>query len=56
MVLITTFILSDDGNILHEEIVSGIAKAGADVVATGASVFGTENYSQTIAALKAFAN
>ncbi|MDP2855344.1 MAG: ribulose-phosphate 3-epimerase [Smithellaceae bacterium] len=48
-------LLEVDGGITLSNI-SAIAQAGADVLVAGAAVFGTDNYSQTIAALKAAAN
>jgi ribulose-phosphate 3-epimerase len=47
--------LEVDGGVNLKNI-EGIAKAGADVLVAGASIFGTGNYQQTIAALKAAAN
>jgi ribulose-phosphate 3-epimerase len=43
-----------DGGVNLQNI-AGIAKAGADVLVAGAAIFGTDNYSQTIGALKAAA-
>lgn len=48
-------LLEVDGGVNLKNIAS-IALAGADVLVAGASIFGTENYSQTIPALKAAAN
>lgn len=48
-------LLEVDGGVTLSNI-SAIAQAGADVLVAGAAVFGTDNYSQTIAALKAAAN
>jgi len=48
-------LLEVDGGVNLSNI-SSIALAGADVLVAGAAVFGTENYSQTITALKAAAN
>ena len=48
-------LLEVDGGVNLSNI-SAIAHAGADVLVAGAAVFGTDNYSQTIAALKAEAN
>lgn len=47
--------LEVDGGINLSNI-AAIAQAGADVLVAGAAIFGTDNYSQTIAALKAAAN
>jgi ribulose-phosphate 3-epimerase len=48
-------LLEVDGGVNLKNIAS-VALAGADVLVAGASIFGTENYSQTIPALKAAAN
>jgi ribulose-phosphate 3-epimerase len=48
-------LLEVDGGVNLQNI-AGIARAGADVLVAGASIFGTDDYSQTIAALKAAAN
>jgi len=48
-------LLEVDGGINLKNI-SGIARAGADVLVAGASIFGTDDYQQTITALKAAAN
>jgi ribulose-phosphate 3-epimerase len=48
-------LLEVDGGVNLTNI-AAIAKAGADVLVAGAAVFGTANYAQTIAALKAAAN
>ena len=48
-------LLEVDGGVNLQNI-AGIARAGADILVAGASVFGTDNYSQTIPALKAAAN
>lgn len=48
-------LLEVDGGINLSNI-SAIAQAGADVLVAGAAIFGTDNYSQTIAALKTAAN
>ena len=48
-------LLEVDGGVNLSNI-SAIAQAGADVLVAGAAIFGTDNYSQTIAALKASAN
>lgn len=48
-------LLEVDGGINLKNIAS-IAKAGADVLVAGASVFGTADYAETIAKLKAAAN
>jgi len=48
-------ILEVDGGVNLQNIAS-IAQAGADVLVAGAAVFGTGDYGQTIAALKAKAN
>ena len=48
-------LLEVDGGVnLHN--IAGIARAGADVLVAGASIFGTNDYSQTIQALKTAAN
>jgi ribulose-phosphate 3-epimerase len=44
-----------DGGINLQNI-AAIARAGTDVLVAGAAVFGTADYAQTIAALKAAAN
>ena len=48
-------LLEVDGGVNLSNI-SAIAQAGADVLVAGAAVFGTADYAQTIAALKAAAN
>jgi ribulose-phosphate 3-epimerase len=48
-------LLEVDGGVNSQNI-AGIARAGADVLVAGASIFGTDDYAQTIAALKAAAN
>ena len=48
-------LLEVDGGVNLANIAS-IAQAGADVLVAGAAVFGTADYAQTIAALKAAAN
>jgi ribulose-phosphate 3-epimerase len=48
-------LLEVDGGVNLSNI-SSIALAGGDVLVAGAAIFGTDNYSQTIAALKAAAN
>jgi len=48
-------LLEVDGGVNLSNI-SAIARAGADVLVAGAAVFGTDNYSETIASLKAEAN
>ena len=48
-------LLEIDGGVNLQNI-ADIAKAGADVLVAGASVFGTDNYAETISALKAVAN
>ena len=48
-------LLEVDGGVNLSNI-SAIAQAGADVLVAGAAVFGTDDYAQTIAALKAAAN
>ena len=48
-------LLEVDGGVNLTNI-AAIAKAGADVLVAGAAVFGTADYAQTIAALKAAAN
>jgi ribulose-phosphate 3-epimerase len=48
-------LLEVDGGVNLSNI-SSIAQAGADVLVAGAAIFGTDNYSQTIVALKAAAN
>jgi len=48
-------LLEVDGGVNLKNI-AGIARAGADVLVAGASIFGTDNYQQTITALKAAAN
>ena len=48
-------LLDVDGGVnLHN--IAGIARAGADVLVAGASIFGTEDYSKAITALRAAAN
>ena len=44
-----------DGGVNLQNI-AGIARAGADVLVAGASIFGTDDYQKTIPALKAAAN
>jgi ribulose-phosphate 3-epimerase len=48
-------LLEVDGGVNLKNIAS-IARAGADVLVAGASIFGTDDYQQTITALKAAAN
>jgi ribulose-phosphate 3-epimerase len=48
-------LLEVDGGVNLKNI-SGIARAGADVLVAGASIFGTDDYQQTITALKTAAN
>ena len=48
-------LLEVDGGVNLQNI-AAIAGAGADVLVAGAAVFGTRDYTQTIAALKAEAN
>jgi len=48
-------LLEVDGGVNLKNI-GGIARAGADVLVAGASIFGTDDYSQTISALKTAAN
>ena len=48
-------LLEVDGGVNLANIAS-IAQAGADVLVAGAAVFGTADYTQTIAALKTAAN
>jgi ribulose-phosphate 3-epimerase len=48
-------LLEVDGGVNLSNI-SAIAGAGADVLVAGAAIFGTDNYSKTIAALKAAAS
>ena len=48
-------LLEVDGGVNLQNI-AGIARAGADVLVAGASVFGTDDYQKTIPALKAAAN
>ncbi|MRR17074.1 MAG: ribulose-phosphate 3-epimerase [Deltaproteobacteria bacterium] len=48
-------LLEVDGGVNLQNIAS-IAQAGTDVLVAGAAVFGTANYAQTIASLKAAAN
>ena len=48
-------LLEVDGG-LNLKNIAGIVRAGADVLVAGASVFGTEDYQQTISALKAAAH
>jgi ribulose-phosphate 3-epimerase len=48
-------LLEVDGGVNIKNI-SGIARAGADVLVAGTSIFGTDDYLQTITALKAAAN
>jgi ribulose-phosphate 3-epimerase len=48
-------LLEVDGGVNLSNI-SAIAQAGTDVMVAGAAIFGTDNYSQTIASLKAAAN
>ena len=48
-------LLEIDGGVNLKNI-SGIARAGADVLVAGASIFGTDDYQQTITALKYAAN
>ena len=48
-------LLEVDGGV-NLQNTTDIAKSGADVLVTGASVFGTDDYQKTIAALKAAAN
>jgi ribulose-phosphate 3-epimerase len=48
-------LLEVDGGVNLQNI-AGIARAGADVLVAGASIFGTGDYSQTIPALRAAAN
>jgi ribulose-phosphate 3-epimerase len=48
-------LLEVDGGVNLKNI-AGIARAGADVLVAGASIFGTDDYQQTITALKAAAN
>jgi ribulose-phosphate 3-epimerase len=48
-------LLEVDGGVNMKNI-SGIARAGADVLVAGASIFGTDDYLQTITALKAAVN
>jgi ribulose-phosphate 3-epimerase len=48
-------LLEVDGGVNLQNI-ADIARAGADVLVAGASVFGTADYSQTIPALKTAAN
>jgi len=48
-------LLEVDGGVNLQNI-AGIARAGADVLVAGASIFGTDDYQKTIAALKAAAN
>lgn len=48
-------LLEVDGGVNLSNI-SAIARAGTDVLVAGAAIFGTNNYSQTIAAMKAAAN
>jgi ribulose-phosphate 3-epimerase len=48
-------LLEVDGGVNLKNIAS-ITRAGADVLVAGASIFGTDDYQQTITALKAAAN
>jgi ribulose-phosphate 3-epimerase len=48
-------LLEVDGGVNLQNI-AAIARAGTDVLVAGAAVFGTADYAQTIAALKAAAN
>jgi ribulose-phosphate 3-epimerase len=48
-------LLEGDGGVNLQNI-AAIARAGTDVLVAGAAVFGTADYAQTIAALKAAAN
>jgi ribulose-phosphate 3-epimerase len=48
-------LLEVDGGVNLQNIAS-IARAGADVLVAGASIFGTDDYQKTISALKAAAN
>jgi ribulose-phosphate 3-epimerase len=48
-------LLEVDGGVNLKNI-EGIARAGADVLVAGASIFGTDDYQKTISALKAAAN
>jgi ribulose-phosphate 3-epimerase len=48
-------LLEVDGGVNLQNI-AGIARAGADVLVAGASIFGTDDYQKTISALKAAAN
>ena len=48
-------LLEVDGGVNIKNI-AGIARAGADVLVAGASIFGTDDYSKTIAELKTTAN
>jgi ribulose-phosphate 3-epimerase len=47
--------LEVDGGVNLKNI-AGIAKAGAAILVAGASIFGTDDYQQTIPALRAAAN
>ena len=48
-------LLEVDGGVNLKNI-ADIAQAGADVLVAGAAIFGTEDYQQTITALKTAAN